>query len=517
MPIHAHDPAAGSPRPYERLSRGVPLVLLLVAGCATVDPRADYDRTGRLIQAATGESADGARPDHPSPELRDVLENGLTADDAVRLALGNNPSFQAAWLNVGVARADLVQASLLSNPSLGFSLRLPSGGGLANLEASLAQNIADLWQIPARTRAAEHGLDQAILNLARQASTLAADVRQAYFQTVAAGETLAISRGNLEIARELLESARARLQAGAGTQVDVNLAGSAAVEAELQVESDRLASAQAARRLAVLLGLTGQAESLRLTQTLNDDDAALPPPERLVALARENRLDLQAAQANTAQAEATLAQAKLGVFSRLQLGVAMEREERRSGGGRDLLADTARSSIAAGQLTAPELEPKTDPGSGVIIGPSVSMDLPVFDQNQAAIARAGMLLQQAEHMQDALERQLVQDVRGAADRMETARRMVRLAGEQFVPLAERNLDMAGESYRAGKSSVLSSLESQRFLLEARRRKVTAQAERALAAAALEREVGLPLGRMLNGVEAAGSQPAGRQIHVGGQP
>lgn len=134
---------------------------LTIAGCATVDPRADYDRAARHVADATAQS-ELYRPDEDEAvdgQVRELLEGGITCEEAVRICLLNHPGLQAAVLSLGVARADLVQAGLLSNPSLNAALRLPSGGGLANVEAGLAQNIADLWQIPARKRAAGHALD----------------------------------------------------------------------------------------------------------------------------------------------------------------------------------------------------------------------------------------------------------------------------------------------------------------------------------------------------------------------
>ena len=83
-------------------------------------------------------------------------------------------------MEIGMAKADLVQAGLLSNPTVGISLRFPSGGGLANLEAGLAQNIAELWQIPSRQRAASKTLERTILELARRATVLAAETKKAY-------------------------------------------------------------------------------------------------------------------------------------------------------------------------------------------------------------------------------------------------------------------------------------------------------------------------------------------------
>ena len=61
------------------------------------------------------------------------IADGLTQDEAVAIALWNNPDFQVQLANLGFARADLVEAGLLQNPVL--SLLFPLGP--KQLEATL--------------------------------------------------------------------------------------------------------------------------------------------------------------------------------------------------------------------------------------------------------------------------------------------------------------------------------------------------------------------------------------------
>ena len=96
-------------------------------GCATVDPRLDYDRTARYITAATGHENIYRPGDEAVVEakLTELMSGGLTASEAVEVCLLNNRRLQAAFFEVGMARADVVQSGLLSNPSLGVSMRFP--------------------------------------------------------------------------------------------------------------------------------------------------------------------------------------------------------------------------------------------------------------------------------------------------------------------------------------------------------------------------------------------------------
>ncbi len=472
------------------------MCLLPLGGCATVNPRPDYQKATQHVTEATGQQEvyDPGADALVAVRVEALLAGGLTVDEAVQVCLLNNRAFQAAWMDVGMARAELVQSGLLSNPSLGGSLRLPAGGGLADLEVTMAQNIADLWQIPARKRTAQASLDQAIMGLARKAVDLAADTRAGYFRAVGVQQLHVVSQENLAIAQQLLELALNRQQAGAGSELDVNLSRSAVLEAELAVESARLAAAEGKRSLAKQLGLASDPEKLILLDSFGPSAPMGLVAERLIERARENRLDIRAAEQLVMQAEARLQEEQLKVFRTVELGVAMERAQRQHQRGRKILADTARASIANGQLTAPEIQPRSDrrTNTDFIIGPSWNMELPIFDQNQAQIAKAEYSYQQAAKGLESLERLMAQEVRSAVDQMNTAWKVARSYRDRFIPLAQRSLDLSRESYKSGRASFLSVLEAQRFYLDTRRRSIEATQAAAATIPEVERVVNIPL-------------------------
>ncbi|MFQ5422666.1 MAG: TolC family protein [Phycisphaerae bacterium] len=482
----------------------------LIAGCAIVDPDFDYERVAEHIEKATGQT-DVYRPGDEAVVGRHVerlLQDGLTVIEAVQICLLNNPSLQAGFLDVGMARADVVQSGLFSNPSLSVALRLPAGGGLANIDGGIAQNIADLWQIPVRRRAAGRWLDKTILEIARAAADLAADAKVAYYATVSTRQLLEISQENLGIARELLDFAVARQKAGAGTVLDVNLSRSAVAEAELALESARLKAADAARRLATLMGLTTDADALVLVDGLPETPSEGPDPDALIALAWRWRLDLRSARQALSAAAARLAEQNRLIVPSVEVGVALERDVRQRQGGRKLLAETARASIAGGGLTAPEIQPRSErqrnKRKDFIIGPSIGLALPIFDQNQAQIAKASYAHARAAKVLESLERASSQEIRSAVDRARTAWRIVRLYRDRFIPLAQSNLDLSRKSYRVGKTSFLAVLEAQRFFLDSRSRYTEASRSAALMVPELERAVGLPIDQLIH---VTGEEPA----------
>lgn len=51
------------------------------------------------------------------------LDDGLTEDEAVSIALWNNAAFQELLVDLGLVRGDLIQAGLLPNPELVYFFR----------------------------------------------------------------------------------------------------------------------------------------------------------------------------------------------------------------------------------------------------------------------------------------------------------------------------------------------------------------------------------------------------------
>ena len=110
------------------------------------------------------------------------LDDGVTEDEAVAIALWSNPALQAEMTALGLARADVIQAGLLANPQLTmifpFSFRI--------LEAVANWPIEAIWQRPRRVAAAKLEQERVAETLVSRALDLVRDVRLAYAEYMAA-------------------------------------------------------------------------------------------------------------------------------------------------------------------------------------------------------------------------------------------------------------------------------------------------------------------------------------------
>lgn len=501
--------------------RGVLLTLgaahLLAAGCAIVSPKRDYERVDRQVESVVGQPLSYRPGDEPAVRsmTTELLEDGIKAEEAVQIALLNNPKVWAGLLRTGMARADVVQAGLFTNPTVGVLLRFPEAGGLADLETGLSQNIADLWMIPARTRAAERDLDRTILETAREAAAIANDAKVAYYNAVAAQRALDISRENLGLVQQLLRITEARLEAGAVGSLDVNLVRGLVLRAGVDERNARLAAATARRTLATVLGFDTPAEELRLVDELPAPIAATLQAERLVEIARDARLDIRAARDAVSAAEARVELEYAKVFQGVELSFELEREARRALPGRDIAADTARASIANGALTAPDIESRGQRRLArsqeieAILGPGLSFSLPIFDQNQAQIAKAKLAMQEADALLDSLLRTVSQETREALDRATTAWSVARMYEQEVLPQAQTTLELSESAYQAGQTPILNVIDAQRSLLETRQAYVAALQSAATALVDLERATARPASFLLQASGTA-TQPASTQ-------
>src|SRR5881398_2673719 len=122
-----------------------------------------------------------------------MLRSELTADKAVAVAMTNNPRLQATLAELGVARAELLQASIVRNPLFEAEVRFPRDP-VRPFELRLAQTLVDLIQLPRRRAIGKAVFDAAKLRVTSEILRFGADVRARHTELVAAWQRVAQSR-----------------------------------------------------------------------------------------------------------------------------------------------------------------------------------------------------------------------------------------------------------------------------------------------------------------------------------
>jgi hypothetical protein len=168
-----------------KIRTGGLIILLLLAGCASVETGQEWTRFQDITRERTKQELVWEKSDEEEEAIRqevdELLAHGLSRDGAVRIALLNNRPLQSAFEEIGISKSDLVQAGLFSNPSLGAIFRfLISSGSGTNIEAEGFFPVSDLWQIPFRKKAAAAQLDATITRVGQMVTETVAEAKRSY-------------------------------------------------------------------------------------------------------------------------------------------------------------------------------------------------------------------------------------------------------------------------------------------------------------------------------------------------
>ena len=212
-------------------------------------------------------------------------------------------------------------------------------------------------------------------------------------------------------------------------------------------------------------------------------------------MAITERLDARAAALRVEAAEDEVRQQYLKVFPSVTAGAEWERPERQALPGRNILADTARESVANGRLTAPSIESKAQRDAerraivDSLLGPSLQITLPIWDQNQAQIAKAGSKAEQQRKDYEMLLDSIARQVQDAFILAQIAEEQVHFYRDQSLPLAKENVESAQRMYQAGEKDIIVLIDAQKSLIIQRQDFLGVWRDYAMAMAELERAVG----------------------------
>jgi len=272
----------------------------LLGGCASFSEDGGFDAiqfaTQSRLQKDVAWARDDASRSQSQSRIDALLVKPLSADDAVQIALLNNPGLQAAFNTLGVAEADWMAAQRLPNP--GFSIGRMTRGSEVEWERSLHLNLAALLTMPMRAGIEQRLFEQTRRALVLDVLRLAAETRKAWVVAVAAGQTAEYQQQAMEAAEAGAELARRMAQAGNWSRLKQAREQSFYADAALAVARAGQAKLAARERLVRLMGLT-QGDRVQLPARLPDLPAAVPALPEVEQQAMDSRIDLQMTKLQT--------------------------------------------------------------------------------------------------------------------------------------------------------------------------------------------------------------------------
>lgn len=427
---------------FETLSKKLFVYVFLIVsltGCASVQTGQEWERVRAFAVERTGvetrweQSEDDVKK--TQEEVGRLLSDGLTMDDAVGIALLNNRDLQATFEEIGIAKADLVQAGLYTNPDLGAVFRFPFGGGGVSVEGEGLMNIADFWRIPLRKKTAAAKLEASIFIVSDEILKTQAETKIAYTEYIALSGIRDEVKKLREQAEELKDHLHYRREFGLANDLDVYLADAEVLDVSVELARIEEKLQVARIRLNRVLGLTMEQYDYEVTGNLSGEFRQLPGAETLMAFAFSQRPDIQAAKLKIEESRRILALERKSIFRDLAIGAAYARES----DGTDFL------------------------------GPGLAVRIPLFDQNQARIARAEFRMRQAEKEMEAKTGRVREEISAVLESIVLAREQSTMIRDQLLPVRRRAVAYAEEYFNAMQLNMLYLIDARHKLSEAQKR------------------------------------------------
>lgn len=380
--------------------------VFLLAGCASLGGQGGTEPVREIARQHLGQDlalpSDAAEQAQVAQRVDELLARPLTAESAAQIALLNHRGLRASLHGLGVAEAELVQASRLPNP--GFSFGRGRQGEEREIERTLSLDLGHLITLPLARQVQDRRLAAAQRQVAQEMLALASEARKAFYAAVAAEQGLRYRQDVMSAAEAGAELGRRMAQTGNWSRLQQAREQAFYSEAALNSARAQQARVAARERLSRLLGLWGPQIEFRLPERLPELPASPREQSDLESLALSQRLDVQAAKA---QAEATARSLGLSRVTRF-INV--------------LELDLKRNSSSEGSRQR---------------GYEISVELPLFDWGEARVARAESLYRQSlEHTaQTAIEAR--SELREAYQAYRAAYEIARHYRDEAVPLVRR--------------------------------------------------------------------------------
>ena len=397
---------------------------------------------------------------------------GASVEQLSNTAFARSRDLSAARQNLVIAQGRLLQAGLRPNPSIGFEQTTDYLTGRTG-ESNLAVGVTQVFELGGkrikRVAVAQLEYERAVADVRTLERQLAAEIRTAYAQALAAARTLDTAEELIGLDQELYRVTEARLKEGDVAPLDVNL---------VRVELDRLraqalqARADLEAQLITIRALTGSEISDSLTLATMPDRPPLLDLTREVAIekALRERADLQAARIAEELGDARISLA----------------ESQRTPN----LASSVRYSRSQSIFDNTPVGVLRDVDHLLTLG--VSIEIPVRNRYQGEIAAAVGEKEQARYRREFVETIVKRDVALAFNRYRAAAQSLALYGNQVLPRAQQNLRTIRAAYNLGDLQVLDVVAEQRRLIENQTQYNTALRDYYVSLAELERAIGAPL-------------------------
>ena len=412
--------------------------------------------TGEIRLTSAAEQLASAPPEIPVPDSPMPIPNDATGVPTWTLAsleataLQNNPTIAQASASAHKAMGFRDQVGAKPNPTIGYS-----GAQLADKRtdqhvAFVEQDIVMGGKLARNRDVLNQEVQSQLWEVEVQRFRVQTDVRQRFYEGLAAQRRLVLATEFREIAAKGVEIAKARVEAKEGSVPEVLQAEIQLNQVEVQRRQAEAAFRGAWNRLMAVVALNGTAPGV-LDGTL-PVSVAIDDPQSMTGQALTSSPELQAARARVARARANVERQEVQAIPNLSFLV---------GAGVDYGTNSR------------------------LINAQVGLPVPLFNRNTGNIAAAQAELNRTCQELRRIELSIESRMARAAQDYESAGAAVEKYRQMILPKAAETLKLSEEAYAAGEFGFLQVLVARRTYFESNLEYVISQSNLAQAEAYLQ--------------------------------
>jgi cobalt-zinc-cadmium efflux system outer membrane protein len=403
------------------------LFLISLSGCASYHPLSlSHASVRQLLRRPSAKALQVAAAQLHHPLLAPVrlnFRNGIGPDQAAILAVILNPKLRADRDRKGLAAAQLIQAGILPNPTVGYSRDLVTGGNTAGTVSAFgftgSWDISALVSHSAKVAAARANVQAISLDVAWTEWQTAVAAKLALYRVVALEEELIRARQISSDQQQTVDTLQAAVDRHEKSMLDLAAAQASREDAratELALEQEL---GRQRLELKKAVGVLPETDLSIERGIALPSHLPLPSEGELNADLENRRLDLVGLRQGYQSQEQTVRAAVLAQFPKVVLGF-------------------SRGSDTTNVHTA---------------GFGVTIDLPVFDRNQGNIAIETATRRKLFDEYTARVFEAHADMATAVADIRSLNRQI-AAAEAALPVLQHLVDIAKEASDQGAADIL---------------------------------------------------------------
>lgn len=345
------------------------LFLFILTGCHKISIKNEFTRIENNAREITGEEIkyhESLLIPQFETQVQQQIKDGISRQQALGIALKNNPELQVMFETLGIAKSDLEQAGLYTNPNIHCFFWPPIKGQEMEFETGASFKISDFWQVPLRRKVQKDVLETVTYTILASILDIMAKTNKAYDKILFTKKQLETAQDIVKQSMNLKNAIDYRQEFGFSSDLDKHFANVMVGNSQLEIVHLQTELAQAYINMKNLLGITPTVEPIKLSDNFYGHieylAQQLPSLEQLEEWALSNRPEILNAHMKIKQYRDTIAFEKSRVFNDVHAGLSYKRD-----------FEGARG-----------------------MGPSFGLSIPIFDTNNAQISRVEFQLEQAK-------------------------------------------------------------------------------------------------------------------------